>query len=138
MFDTASFVACARRPAGARGWVTDNRGLSDWFSRNGSIFKETRLHIQNGWERDRTCILSNGQQAPQRKIPHATSCVVRYVACGNLKHGENVLKNEGRKPGGACAPRKGGAGCKQEFQTVDSRVVVLVELLSSVPAFRVW
>ena len=82
-------VRCMRAPT-RRGSGLGHTYQKSLFpvSRNGSISKETRLHIQNGWERDRTCILSNGQQAPQRKIPHATSCVVRYVACGNLKHGE--------------------------------------------------
>ena len=97
------------------------------FSRNGSIFKETRLHIQNGWERDRTCILSNGQQAPQRKMPHATSCVVRYVACGNLKHTLKVEKRSNPQPRGRADPERQVLGAepraanfRPKFEPVES------------------
>ena len=106
MFDTASFVACARRPAGARGWATNNRGLSDWFSRNGSIFKETRLHIQNGWERDNGVCSFQRTKSPQRNNQNSAACVVMYVACGNLKHTLKVEKRSNPQPRGRADPER--------------------------------
>ena len=44
------------------------------------------------------CSFQRTTSPPTEKTPYATSCVVRYVACGNLKHVKNkhALKNEGR------------------------------------------
>jgi hypothetical protein len=106
MFDRRPFVACARRPAGARGWATDNRGLSDWFSRTGSIFKETRLHIQHGWERDNGVCVFPTAKSPQRNNQNAAACVVRYVACGNLKHTLKVEKRSNPQPRGRADPER--------------------------------
>ena len=49
-------------------------------SRNGSIFKETMLHIQNGWERDNGVFFPTDNKPPNGTAKHHT-CVVRYVAC---------------------------------------------------------
>ena len=75
-------------------------------SRNGSISKETRLHIQNGWERDNGVCSFQRTKSPQRNNQNATACVVRYVACGNLKHTLKVEKRSNPQPRGRADPER--------------------------------
>ena len=110
------FVACARRAAGARGWATNNRVIFVWFSRNGSISKETRFHIQNGWERDNGVCCFQRTKSPQRNNKNATARVVRCVACGNLKHTLKVEKGATHNPAGA---RTQKGRCWVQKQAVD-------------------
>ena len=75
-------------------------------SRNGSIFKETRLHIQNGWERDNGVCSFQRTKSPQRNNQNAAAWVVRYVACGNLKHTLKVEKRSNPQPRGRADPER--------------------------------
>ena len=59
---------------------------------------------------------------PTEKTPYATSCVVRYVACGNLKHVKNkhVLKNEGRTTRRRVRTQKGRCWVHKQARISDS------------------
>ena len=51
-------------------------------------------------------VLSNGQKAPNGTTKNAAACVVRYVACGNLKHTLKVEKRSNPQPRGRADPER--------------------------------
>ena len=44
--------------------------------------------------------------SPQRNNQNTTACVVRYVACGNLKHTLKVEKRSNPQPRGRADPER--------------------------------
>ena len=119
-------VRCMRTPT-RRGSGLDHTYQKSLFpvSRNGSIFKETRLHIQNGWERDNGVCSFQRTKSPQRNHQNATACVVRYVACGNLKHTLKVEKRSNPQPRGRADPERQvlGAEASGGLLLAESRLV---------------
>ena len=52
------------------------------------------------------CMFFPTDKKPPTEEPNATACVVRYVACGNLKHTLKVEKRSNPQPRGRADPER--------------------------------